>query len=44
MPLLGADVEYSDVEPILDNLHHVELCGMCDGFSVGLTASGTAVP
>lgn len=44
VPLLGDDVEYSDVEPILDNLNDVELYGMCDGFSVGFTGAGVVVP
>ena len=40
LPLLGG-IELVDILPILENLYDVPVGGMCQGFSVGLLASGT---
>lgn len=40
LPLLGGSIEFDDIAPILANLYDVQIAGMCQGLSVGFTASG----
>ncbi|MEZ4329606.1 MAG: hypothetical protein R3B40_30520 [Polyangiales bacterium] len=44
LPLLGGDVEFSDISGILSNLYDVQLNGTCSALSVGLVASAAVVP
>lgn len=40
VPLLGGDISFEDIGPILENLYDVQVGGQCSALSVGLTASG----
>jgi hypothetical protein len=41
LPLLGGDITFDDVGPILENLYDVQVGGQCAALSVGLTGAGT---
>jgi hypothetical protein len=44
LPLLGGNITFDDIGPILANLYDVQLNGMCRALSVGFTASGPRLP
>jgi hypothetical protein len=41
LPLLGGDITFEDIGPILENLYDVQVGGQCAALSVGLTSAGT---
>lgn len=44
LPLLGDDLTFEDVQPLLTNLYDVQLSGQCSALSVGFTATAEVVP
>jgi len=41
LPLLGGEITFEDIGPILENLYDVQIGGTCSALSVGLTGSAT---
>lgn len=41
LPLLGGDITFEDIGPILENLYDVQVAGSCAALSVGLTGSAS---
>jgi hypothetical protein len=41
LPLLGGDITFDDIGPILENLYDIQVGGQCAALSVGFTGAGT---